>query len=127
MSKFPPDTHRLLKMKYRRAIIQKEYEYVLVYSKEKLTSRSDSTFLYTSYISGKKLVAEVRNKHIQNHLGVTDILTVKKGRDKIPRCCFIHVTEDNTQQLQLSTQSTNIVRLAFVILDWKHVPATKQF
>lgn len=90
MSKFPLDRNTLLKMKYRRAVIQKEYEYVVVYSKEKLTSRSNSTFLYTSYVSRKKLVAEVRNKHIQNHLEVTDILTVKNGQEKIPRRFHTH-------------------------------------
>lgn len=69
---------------------------VCIYSKEELTSRGDSTFLDTSYISGKKFMAEVRNEHIQNHLEDTEYINInsKNRQDKTPKntAPFIHLS-----------------------------------
>lgn len=54
---------------------------VCMSSKEELTSRGDSTFLYTSHISRKKFMAEIRNEQVQNHLK-DKVFTVNTDKTK---------------------------------------------
>jgi len=88
--------------KYRHTIILKDGT-VCVYSREELTSRGDSTFLYTSYISRKKFMAEVRNEQIQNHLAETECINSENRQDKTSKNTtpFHAHTKYNTWHFQL--------------------------
>lgn len=78
--------------KYRNTIILKD-RMVCIYSKEELTSRGDSTFLYTSYISRKTFMAEVRNEQIQKHLEERKCTNSENRQEKTPKPTipFIHI------------------------------------
>ena len=98
MSTPPPAIYGLFRdSKYRNALILKDCT-VCIYSKEELTSRGDSTFLYTSYISRKKFMAEIRKEHIQNHLEERESINSKTTQDRTPKTtipfiCILNITQ----------------------------------